>query len=658
LKTHFWTLLKQNLEIRFTFLGSLSLLAGALLQFIFKADPLIYILSYLPAYLLCGYYPLKDAIRSTVKGHFDIDLLMILAAAGAAVLGEWGEGALLLFLFSLGHAMEHYAISKAERSIASLADLSARVAQVWKADQWVEVPVEKLQVGDKVLIIPNQKIPADGFIVKGEGPVNEAPITGESLPSEKKAVTTKKGVSEDDFQKLDRQFKLFAGSIAGDQAMEIQVAKVGNDTSLGRLIEHVKNAQQKKSGTQKSTDKLIKYYVPAVLAIVVLLLFVFLVHEETFEQSFYRAMAVLVAASPCALAISTPSAMLSGIARAAQEGVLMKGGKALEELQTCNILAFDKTGTLTTGKPTIKEIYLLPDQNEQECLQEVYSLELMSTHPLALAIVRDLKTTSGDSFLPLAVTEFAAISGKGLMGHINGESIMVGNLAMMQLHIEAPVPPLLEDRYTQLKASGHSYMFVAKAGKYIAGIAMKDTLRPETPALTKTLKDMGYKRLIMLSGDLKEAAEEIGRESGVTEVYGGLLPEEKVKAILDLQAEGNRVTMIGDGINDAPAMAESTLGVAMGAIGSDLAMETADVVLMSDKIEKLPFVILLSRKTNQIVRQNIAISMGMVLILVPLTALDVLSMGPAVLLHEGSTVVVVLNALRLLRFHKNQALTV
>lgn len=652
MKTPFWSLLGQNLEIRFTFLGSLSLLLGALLQFVFKAEPLIYILSYLPAYFFCGYYPLKDAIRSTVKGHFDIDLLMILAAAGAAVLGEWGEGALLLFLFSLGHAMEHYAISKAERSIAALADLSARVAQVWRINQWVTMPVEELRTGDRVLITPNQKIPADGFIVKGEGPVNEAPITGESLPSEKKAVVSEKEISEAEFQKLDRQFKLFAGSIAGDQVMEMQVARVGDDTSLGRLIEHVKNAQQKKSGTQKSTDKLIKYYVPAVLGVVALLHLVFLIHEENFEQSFYRAMAVLVAASPCALAISTPSAILSGIARAAQEGVLMKGGKALEELQRCNILAFDKTGTLTTGKPTIKEIYLLPDQNEQDCLQEVFSLELMSTHPLALAIVRDLKSTLGDTLLPLTITDFAAVSGKGLLGRINGDPIMVGNLAMMKHYIHSPIPPQLEERYTQMKASGHSYMFVAKNNQYVGGIAMKDTLRPETPGLTDTLKKMGYSRLIMLSGDLKEAAEEIGRDSGVTEVYGGLLPEEKVKAILNLQSEGNRVTMIGDGINDAPAMAESTLGVAMGAIGSDLAMETADVVLMSDKIEKLPFVILLSRKTNQIVRQNIAISMGMVFILVPLTALDVLSMGPAVLLHEGSTVVVVLNALRLLRFHK------
>jgi Zn2+/Cd2+-exporting ATPase len=639
----------KNKELRFTVLCAVFLIAGFSIQYVFKLPITKALGFYILSYFFGAYFILVEAWKSIRKGKFEIDFLMLVAAAGAAILGEWAEGALLLFLFSLGHAMEHYAMSKAERSIAALSDLSARSALVWEDEGWIEMPVEQLKLGDRVLVKPNQKIPADGVLVKGEGPVNEAPITGESMPIDKFTLVDK--FSPDlTFTAIDRKFRLFSGSITGNQVMEMIVMRAGNDTSLNRLIEHVKSARQRKSETQKNTDKMLRYYVPAVLVLVACLHFVFLVRDEAFSNSFYRAMAVLVSASPCALAISTPSAVLSAIARAAQMGVLIKGGKPLEQLYRCDILAFDKTGTITSGMPGVSEIFTANSVDQFAFISAVVSIEQKSDHPLAMAIVRDASALYKDQFEILDVPKLELIHGMGIQGLINGRQWSIGNLALMEKSGAAQMSDEVSAKYREMKTTGHTIMLVAISNEILGCIGLKDTIRPEAIESIKNLKTLGFNNLIMLSGDLQEVASNVAAEVGLTKAIGGLLPEEKVDAIRKLQSDGSKVGMIGDGVNDAPAMVESTVSVAMGAIGSDLAMETAEVVLMSDKLDKIPFIIGLSRKTHQIIKQNIFISMGMVAILMPLTMLDIATMGPAVLMHEGSTVVVVLNALRLLGY--------
>lgn len=408
----------------------------------------------------------------------------------------------------------------------------------------------------------------------------------------------------------------------------------------------VQEAQEKKSPTQLLTDKFAKYYVPAVLILIVLLNFAFLVVDESWQDSFYRSMAALVAASPCALAISTPSAVLSGIARAAKGGVLIKGGKPLEDLGTLRALAFDKTGTLTEGKPKMTDVVLLNGLSNHEFLRKVIALESSSNHPLAKAVVRDGKKRMESINGFPAVKNSEAIQGKGIKGSINGELIQIGNL---ELYTEE-VPADIQQKIQQLEKEGKTVMLVQDGEHFSGIIAFMDTPREAAKSTLTNLKKIGIRKMIMLTGDNQEVANAVASEIGVTDAYGSLLPEEKVAQIKKLEKEESKIAMIGDGVNDAPAMANSTVGIAMGAAGSDVALETADVALMADKLEILPFAIALSRKAQQIVRQNLWISLGVVAMLLPATIFGWANIGIAVVFHEGSTLVVVLNALRLLAF--------
>jgi Cd2+/Zn2+-exporting ATPase len=641
----------SNMELRYTLLCLSFLLVGFSLEFLAKIAQIYLLPLYLLSYFFGSYFTLIEAWKTLHKERkLDIDFLMLFAALGAAILGEWAEGALLLFLFSLGHSMEHYALSKAKKSIEALADLTDKTAKVWRNNQWYIVEVDWLIPGDKVMVQPGQKIPADGILTEGIGAVNEAPITGESLPVDKSPVSESSLTKP--FEHFDRSNQLFAGSICLDQVLYMHVFKAGADTSLGRLIEHVRNAQELKSQTQRFTDKLLSIYVPIVLIAVAGLNFVFLFKDESFFQSFYRAMAVLVAASPCALAISTPSAMLSGIARAARSGVLLKGGKPLENLRQCDILAFDKTGTITEGKPGIHEIVIASDDKKRLLISLIYAIEQYSAHPIALSMLEDIKSNYSEDLMELNVTDIQMIQGKGLIATWEEKQIYIGNLSLIEDDKSINYPKEIKEKYENIKLKGQSFFFVKIDNDVIGGIAIADKIRNGVPNVMVQLRSLGFNHLAILSGDIPEVVNEIARQSGINEAIGALLPEGKVKMIKKWQSQGKKVAMIGDGVNDAPAMIESHVGIAMGAIGAHLAMETADVVLMSDKIERLPFVMGLSKFTHRIVMQNIGISLGMVAILVPLTLFDIASMGPAVLMHEGSTVLVVLNALRLLAYTK------
>ena len=601
---------------------------------------------YVAAYFFGGYFTVREAIENVRAGRFEIDSLMLIAAVGAATLGEWSEGALLLFLFSLGHSLEHYAMGRAKRAIEALAELSPQSAIVRRDGQTEEVPVEQLRVGDIVVVKPNERLPADGFVVKGQGSVNQAPITGESMPVEKRAVDDAQTAAAKPDQ-LEPQYRAFAGTINGSGALEIQVTRLASESTLARVVQMVNEAEVQKSPTQRFTDKFERWFVPGAIALVVVLLFAWTVVDEPFSASFYRAMAVLVAASPCALAISTPSAVLSGIARAARGGVLIKGGGPLENLGRLGAIAFDKTGTLTEGKPRLTDVVSCDGVDEDELLRVAAAVEKLSDHPLAAAVVQGAKERLKSDVTPEA-QDVQSITGRGVKATVDGQPVYIGKDSLFVEVEGPPLPVALRESVEKLKASGRTTMIVRRGDTYLGVLGMMDTPREAARSVVTRLKELGIKRMIMLSGDNQQVASAIAKDVGIDEALGDLMPDDKVATIKRLSAEGG-VAMVGDGVNDAPAMANATVGIAMGAAGSDVALETADVALMADDLSHLPFAVGLSRQTSHIIRQNLWFSLGMVAFLVPATIVG-LQMGAAVVFHEGSTLLVVFNALRLLNY--------
>ena len=640
----------KNTELIFAIICGTLLGIGFGLSYVASIPDWVSLSLYIGAYFFGGYFTAKEAIQTVAKGGFEIDFLMLVAAIGAAALGEWAEGALLLFLFSLGHALEHYAMEKARKSIAALADLAPKTALLKKDGKTEEVGIEKLIIGDIIVVKPNSKISADGVVVKGKSSVNQAPITGESVPVDKIPVEdTGKDYSADDDIKDEN--RVFAGTINGNNTLEIKVIKEAKDSTLSRLVKLVNEAQTQKSPTQLLTDKFEKYFVPSVLILVGILLFAFLVIDEPFSASFYRAMAVLVAASPCALAISTPSAVLSGVARAARGGVLIKGGRPLEDLGVITALAFDKTGTLTEGKPKLTEVVPLGDIEENELLKIAVAVENLSDHPLAKAVVRDGKERLKGTDITDA-SDLEAVLGKGIKASLGKDKIYIGNLDLYEDLDDAKPSEDISNKVKELESGGNTTMLIRRNKEYIGIIALMDTPREAAKETLKKLKEIGIKRMIMLTGDNQKVADAVAKEIGLTDAWGSLLPEEKVDAIKKLKEQESKVAMVGDGVNDAPAMANSTVGIAMGAAGSDVALETADIALMADKLETLPFAIGLSREAKAIIKQNLWVSLGIVALLIPSTIFGLANIGIAVVIHEGSTLLVVFNALRLLAYKK------
>lgn len=639
-------LLGEQSELIFAILCGLLLVIGWGFSLVAAANPRISWSLYVGAFFFGGFFTLREAINSIRAGRFEIDFLMLVAAAGAASLGEWGEGALLLFLFSLGHALEHYAMGRARRAIEALADLAPDTALVRNNGDVEEVDVDQLKLNDVVVIKPNEKIPADGFVIKGESSVNQAPITGESAPVDKKPVPDLQSAAQS-VDRLDSKHRVFAGTINQSGALEVQVTQLSTESTLAKVVKMVNEAETRVSPTQRLTDKFERYFVPAVLGFVFLLLFAWVVLDEPFSASFYRAMTVLVAASPCALAIATPSAVLSGIARAANGGVLIKGGGPLESLGTVKAIAFDKTGTLTEGKPRLTDVVASPEATEEQLLQVAVAVEELSDHPLASAVARDGRERLGDVSLPKA-NNLQSITGRGVSAEIDNQIVHIGKDDLFSEVAGTPLPEELRQHIEELEANGRTTMIVREGDRYLGVLGLMDTPRESAKAMIKELRELGVTRMIMISGDNQQVANAVAREVGIDEAWGDLMPNDKVESIKKLRQE-NGVAMVGDGVNDAPAMANATVGIAMGAAGSDVALETADVALMADDLSHLPFAVGLSRQTRRIIRQNLWFSLAMVAILVPAATLG-LSMGFAVLFHEGSTILVVVNALRLLTY--------
>jgi Zn2+/Cd2+-exporting ATPase len=605
---------------------------------------------YTLAMLLGGLYAARDALGLLGQGRFNIDFLMVFAAVGASALGHWFEGALLLFLFSLGHALEHVALGRARRAIESLASLTPRTALVRQGARLVETPVEELKKGDVVAVRPNDRIPADGFVIAGESSVDQAPITGESMPVDKRPVADPVRAARQPAA-IDPASLVFAGTINQAGSLDVQVTRLASESALARVVELVSHAESAKSPTQRFAERFERIFVPAILCLVVVLLAVPWIWGEPFADSFYRAMAVLVAASPCALAISTPSAVLSGVARAARSGVLVKGGGPLEQLARVRAIAFDKTGTLTAGKPVVTDVVPGEGIDPATLLRIAAALEQLSDHPLALAVVAAARARLGiqsdEAALPLA-TNLKNVPGFGLEGTVEGQPVRIGKAGFFFTpgSDPLPLPKALRETVSALQSAGRTTMIVQQGSQFLGALGLMDQPRPSATAAILQLRSLGVEEIVLLSGDNDQVAEAVGRELGVDSVRGNLLPEDKVAAIRLLREKGE-VAMVGDGVNDAPALAHASVGIAMGAAGSDVALETADIALMANDLALVPLALGLSRQTARIIRQNLWISLGMVAVLVP-ASLFGLPMGPAVIFHEGSTLVVVLNALRLL----------
>jgi Zn2+/Cd2+-exporting ATPase len=587
---------------------------------------------YILAYIAGGYDVATHAIPALFKGKLDTDILMLAAAAGAALLGEFGEGAFLLLLFAIGHAGEHYALDRARNAISALGALMPKTAQLKRGDQIVETPVDQLQIDDVVVTRPGDRVPVDGIIAAGSSAIDQSPITGESVPVTK---------TIDD--------EVFAGTVNKDNALEIRVTRVAADNTLSRVMRLVAEAQSQQSPTQQFADRFTTRFVPLVfLATALVIIVPTLFNWLTLEQSFYRGMLLLVAASPCSLAVGTPAAVLAGIAQAARNGVLIKGGVHLENLGTLRAIAFDKTGTITSGVFSVTDVLPLNGTTAEELLSLAGAVEQQSNHPLAQAVVR--AANERKLKLPQAAG-LENVAGKGVISSIDGEQIRIGSLKLFAGVDGLATDASLTEQVDKLEKTGRSTMIVSKGARFLGILGLADTPRPKVAQIMSSLRQQGIEHLVMLTGDNDDVARNIAGQVGLTEVQAELLPEDKLRIVKALEGKYRAIAMIGDGVNDAPALATATVGIAMGGAGTAVALETADVALMGDDLSKLPFAVGLSRASRQIIQQNLLVSFGVIALLVVTSVLGLVQLGFAVLLHEGSTLVVVGNALRLLGFN-------
>ncbi len=575
------------------------------------------------AYVAGGYYGARNALESLPKGKIDVDLLMVLAALGAAFIGQWREGAILLFLFSLSNVLQDHAIRRSRQAIRGLLSLYPDVAKVKRGGTITQTPTSSIRVGDIVLIEPGERIPIDGDILAGQSAVDESPITGESMPVDK----TVGG-------------RVFAGSLNKQGILDVRATRSAENTTLSRIIKLVEEAQESKAPTQRFLDRFEQSYAKLIIfGVIVFILAPPALGLSDFESNFYRAMVLMTVASPCALVISVPSAFISAIAAAARIAVLFKGGASLEKLAAVKVVAFDKTGTLTIGRPRVTDVIAEAPASEADVIRSAASAEARSEHPLAKAIVEH----AGEGAVELeALAGFEAIPGQGVHARLGGQSVRVGRAA--QLHEITPVPAALEREQERLEMDGKTVVAVLRDGKWLGLIALADQSRAEAADLVSALKRQGM-NVALLTGDNERVATLVARQTGIKHVCAGLFPEEKAQIIQELRREYGPVAMVGDGINDAPALAVADIGVAMGGAGADVALETADVVLMGDRLGRLRDAIQLSRRARQVVWQNIAFSLAVIALLIVSVFAIHLPLPAGVLGHEGSTVIVVLNGL-------------
>lgn len=620
----FWEKRKQ---VIISLISGLALLTGWTLDFA-GASRLTVIFVFSTAIVIGGYGTARRAYYSLRKLNFDMNVLMTVAVSGAALIGEWSEGAAVAFLYSISNTLEAYTMEKARQSIKELMDIAPKEALIRRYGGEAMVAVDDIRIGDIMIVKPGEKIAMDGTVVKGFSTVNQAAITGESLPVQKSPGN-----------------EVFAGTLNQEGSIEIEVTKLVNDTTIAKIIHMVEEAQAQKAPSQRFVDRFAAVYTPIVITLAAgIVLVPPLLLGEQWNPWIYRGLAMMVVSCPCALVISTPVALVSAISNAARNGVLIKGGMHLEQAGSLSVVAFDKTGTMTMGEPVVTDIVPLNGLIESEVLAIAAGIEQLSEHPLAKAIVSE----AVKQHLQLPKPEhFTSITGKGAQAQISGKDYFIGSPA---LFAEMGVwSDKTEELITRLQKEGKTAMLLGTGKDVLCVVAVADDVRDTGRTAVELLKQAGVKRTIMLTGDNPETARAIAQKVGIDEYYAELLPEEKVEAVKGLLRKYGKVAMIGDGINDAPALATATVGIAMGAAGTDTALETADIALMADDLSKIPFTIRLSKATLRVIKQNIGFALAIKLIAVLAIFPGWLTLWLAIMADMGASVLVTLNGIRLLR---------
>ncbi|MEH1977251.1 MAG: heavy metal translocating P-type ATPase [Nostoc sp.] len=587
------------------------------------------------AYIIGGYESAREGLTTLFKEkELDVDLLMIVAAIGAASLGLWRreyhliiDGAILILIFAISGALEGYAMARTERSIRSLMSLTPDTARVLHQGREEEIPINQLKVGDEIVVKPGELIPTDGIILSGYSTLNQAAITGESLPVEKTVGA-----------------EVFAGTLNGYGALQIKVHKPAQSSLIQRVIRLVEQAETEAPPSQEFIDRFEKGYAKVIVVAGILLATLppFLWGWD-WETTIYRALTFLVVASPCALMAAIMPTLLSGIANGARQGILFKNGAQLEKIGKVRAIAFDKTGTLTTGQVQVFQIISVSEYTTDDVLKTAASVESSSEHPIGKAIVQAARDLNW-----ISAIEVQALPGQGIIGIAQEQQVIVGNAIFVQQYV-TNLPEELQELVQSWEQEGKTVVWVARGAEVMGVIAIADEVRSQAAATITRLKKLGVEQIVMLTGDNQETAHSVAKAVGIDRVYAQLLPEDKLDVIRRLQQQYQMVAMVGDGINDAPALAQASVGIAMGVSGSDVALETADIVLMADRLEKIAVAIHLGRRSQLIVKQNIVVALGFIILLILGNFLGNINLPIGVIGHEGSTVLVTLSGLRLLK---------
>ena len=613
--------------------ASLLIAFGYLSSYVNGEENIVTTLLFLASMFIGGLSLFKVGLQNLLRFEFDMKTLMTVAVIGGAIIGEWAEVAIVVILFAISEALERFSMDRARQSIRSLMDIAPKEALVRRNGQEIMIHVDDIAVGDIMIVKPGQKIAMDGVVVSGYSAVNQAAITGESVPVEKT---------------VDNE--VFAGTLNEEGLLEVEITKLVEDTTISKIIHLVEEAQGERAPSQAFVDKFAKYYTPIIMIIAALVTIVPpLFFDGSWETWVYQGLAVLVVGCPCALVISTPISIVSAIGNAAKKGVLVKGGVYLEEMGALKAIAFDKTGTLTKGVPAVTDYNVLNKQiNEKELLSIITALEYRSQHPLASAIMKKAEKEN-ITYSDVQVEDFSSITGKGIKGIVNGTTYYIGSPKLFKELLTNDFDKDLEQNVTTLQNQGKTAMIIGTEKEILAVIAVADEVRESSKEILQKLHQLGIKKTIMLTGDNKGTANAIGGRVGVSDIEAELMPQDKLDFIKQLRSEYGNVAMVGDGVNDAPALAASTVGIAMGGAGTDTALETADVALMGDDLRKLPFTIKLSRKTLNIIKANIAFAIAIKFIALLLVIPGWLTLWIAIVSDMGATLLVALNGLRLMK---------
>lgn len=627
-KEPFWKQ-KENIKV---VLSAILLFISWILERQYGEGSLLPVLGYGTAILVGGYSLFMNGLKNLIRLRFDMHTLMTVAIIGAAILGEWGEGATVVILFAISEALEKYSMDKARNSIESLMNIAPKEALIRRGHHEMMVAVDAIEVGDTMIVKPGQKLAMDGRIIKGASTLNQAAITGESEPL---------------FKTVEEE--VFAGTLNGEGLLEVEVTKRVEDTTIAKIIHLVEEAQAEKAPSQAFVDKFAKFYTPAIMMIALALAIIPpLMMGGEWGEWIYRGLTVLVVGCPCALVISTPIAIVTAIGNAAKNGVLIKGGIHLEEAGALKAIAFDKTGTLTKGIPEVTNFSMMVvDMSERDALGIAAALESRSQHPLGTAILQQADSLAID-YRSLMVEDFTALTGKGLKGTINQEVYYIGKPHLFD-EVGLTISESVQNQILDYQNEGKTVMVLGNQVHVLALIAVADEIRESSKEAIRKLHALGIEKTIMLTGDNIGTAKVIGAAAGVHEIQAELLPQDKLSSIKQWKKKYDRVAMVGDGVNDAPALAASTVGIAMGGAGTDTALETADIALMGDDLSKLPYTISLSRKTLKIIKQNITFSLAIKVVALLLIVPGWLTLWMAIFADMGATLLVTLNSLRLLR---------